>query len=326
MALFPKATGKPKSQRPTPSQRHQALLASPGIKTAKSLGPNVWGAANYYDANPDDGFNRRKNYEPAQEELLNWLMKMGKESHMKGQSGLEQLMQPVSAYDQSINRLSALANAGATPGSYGADIGAMAGTALGGPLGGLAGRIGGSLLGGAFDQYQASQAFGPYEEAARRSFERQTIPGIAERFAGQGALSSSAFQNALGGAASDLESQLATARADYSAQQMEQMMRQREMANQQVGQEADREMQRRELAQRYYQGLQNQGLRQMELGLGPRFTETYQQEEPGALERIFAPILQQATKYGTKYALNKLFPGGGELADLLLLLEKKIKE
>lgn len=61
-----------------------------------------------------------------------------------------------------------------------------------------------SLLGGnqqqAFDQFSA-----PYLQ----QFEEQILPQIAERFAGAGALSSSGFGQALGGASAGLQSQLA---------------------------------------------------------------------------------------------------------------------
>jgi len=61
-----------------------------------------------------------------------------------------------------------------------------------------------NLLGGnqqqAFDQFSA-----PYMQ----NFQEQMLPQIAERFAGMGALSSSGFGQALGGAASGLQGQLA---------------------------------------------------------------------------------------------------------------------
>lgn len=68
----------------------------------------------------------------------------------------------------------------------------------------LANQYFNSLLGGnqqqAFDQFSA-----PYLQ----QFQEQMLPQIAERFAGAGALSSSGFGQALGGAASGLQSQLA---------------------------------------------------------------------------------------------------------------------
>jgi hypothetical protein len=60
--------------------------------------------------------------------------------------------------------------------------------------------------------------FQPIEDRARQQFETKTVPGLAERFTslgGQSKQGSSAFQGALGSAASDLESQLASLRGQY---------------------------------------------------------------------------------------------------------------
>lgn len=57
---------------------------------------------------------------------------------------------------------------------------------------------------------EASQAF---EAPYRSDFEQNTIPALAERFAGMGAQSSSGFQNALGQAGAGLQQQLAALRA-----------------------------------------------------------------------------------------------------------------
>jgi hypothetical protein len=63
----------------------------------------------------------------------------------------------------------------------------------------------------------------PIEQRARQQFQQNTIPSIAERFTslGEGAQESSAFGGELGGAASDLESQLASLRSQYGLQQMQ---------------------------------------------------------------------------------------------------------
>ena len=57
------------------------------------------------------------------------------------------------------------------------------------------------------------QAFSQFEAPYRQQFEQQTLPGIAERFAGAnamgGGLSSSGFGQALGGAGAQLQAQLA---------------------------------------------------------------------------------------------------------------------
>lgn len=60
-----------------------------------------------------------------------------------------------------------------------------------------------SLLGGDISQFAS-----PY----MREFQEQTIPGLAEQFAGLGGLSSSGFQQALGGASAGLQERLASLR------------------------------------------------------------------------------------------------------------------
>lgn len=61
------------------------------------------------------------------------------------------------------------------------------------------------------------QGGGALEEALgnqyMQNFQEQTLPGIAERFAGGGALSSSGFGQSLGAAGAGLQNQLATLRA-----------------------------------------------------------------------------------------------------------------
>jgi len=54
-----------------------------------------------------------------------------------------------------------------------------------------------------------NEAFQNFASPFMNQFQEQTLPQIAERFAGAGALSSSGFGQALGGAASGLQSQLA---------------------------------------------------------------------------------------------------------------------
>jgi hypothetical protein len=53
------------------------------------------------------------------------------------------------------------------------------------------------------------EAFNQFSAPYLQQFQEQILPRIAERFAGAGALSSSAFGQSLGGAASDFQSQLA---------------------------------------------------------------------------------------------------------------------
>jgi len=54
-----------------------------------------------------------------------------------------------------------------------------------------------------------NQAFDQFSQPYLQQFNEQMLPQIAERFAGAGALSSSGFGQALGGASSGLQSQLA---------------------------------------------------------------------------------------------------------------------
>jgi hypothetical protein len=68
----------------------------------------------------------------------------------------------------------------------------------------LANQYFNSLLGG-----NQQEAFNQFSQPYLQQFEEQILPQIAERFAGSGALSSSGFGQALGGAASGLQSQLA---------------------------------------------------------------------------------------------------------------------
>jgi hypothetical protein len=56
---------------------------------------------------------------------------------------------------------------------------------------------------------QGQEAFDQFSSPYLQQFQEKLLPQIAERFASAGALSSSGFGQALGGAASDLQSQLA---------------------------------------------------------------------------------------------------------------------
>lgn len=58
--------------------------------------------------------------------------------------------------------------------------------------------------------------FAPIEQQARENFQTKTVPSLAERFVGQGSgTHSSAFRGALGGAGSELETNLAALGAEY---------------------------------------------------------------------------------------------------------------
>lgn len=68
--------------------------------------------------------------------------------------------------------------------------------------------------------------FEPIAAQARKQFQENTIPSLAERFTafgGQGGQRSSAFQGVLGRAGSDLESQLAALQANYGLQRQSQL-------------------------------------------------------------------------------------------------------
>jgi len=64
--------------------------------------------------------------------------------------------------------------------------------------------------------------FGGIEDIARKRFQEETVPTLAERFTsmGAGGQRSSAFESALGRAGSDLESQLAGLRGQFGMQQL----------------------------------------------------------------------------------------------------------
>ena len=63
-----------------------------------------------------------------------------------------------------------------------------------------------------------AQAYEQFASPYLQQFEEQILPQIAERFAGGGALSSSGFGQALGGAASGLQAQLAQLFAELQSQ------------------------------------------------------------------------------------------------------------
>lgn len=68
------------------------------------------------------------------------------------------------------------------------------------------------------NELMKSTEFGPIEEQARRQFSEQTIPKLAEQFAGAGGLNSTALKGELGKASSDLESKLAALKSQYGLQ------------------------------------------------------------------------------------------------------------
>jgi hypothetical protein len=91
----------------------------------------------------------------------------------------------------------------------------------------LAQAMGMSGAGGGYNQAQqyynsllqpGNEAFQNFASPFMNQFEEQILPQIAERFAGAGALSSSGFGQALGGAGAGLQSQLAQLFAQLQSQ------------------------------------------------------------------------------------------------------------
>jgi len=96
------------------------------------------------------------------------------------------------------------------------------------------------------------EGFAPIEEQATRQFSTETIPSLAERFTSLGGgQRSSAFQGALGSAASNLQSSLAALRSQY--------------------------------------GMQNKqsALQQLGAGLTPQYESAYIPRQPGFFENLF---------------------------------------
>jgi hypothetical protein len=78
-------------------------------------------------------------------------------------------------------------------------------------------------------------SFEPIDQLARQKFEQETIPGLAERFAGLGGLNSTAFQGELGKAGTNLESQLAALRSQHGLQQGQLGLQQQDVASRRAG-------------------------------------------------------------------------------------------
>lgn len=165
--------------------------------------------------------------------------------------------------------------------------GAGTGQALGGPYGALGGGLAGGLAGlfgggnkgniqqtstvtpevqqmlsqllqqGSQKLQNPYQGFEPLAQEARTNFQQQTVPSIAERFTsmGGGALSSPAFASQLGQAGSGLDQGLANMKSQYGMQN------------------------------------ENQGLRMLQQGMMPSFSNTYMQSQPGLGESLFGGAL-----------------------------------
>jgi len=85
------------------------------------------------------------------------------------------------------------------------------------------GRPEGALY-GAGEEYLrkmlSGEGFEEFEAPLMRQFSEQIVPGVAERFAGVGGLSSSGFQQALGEAASGLTERLGAQRAGLTSRML----------------------------------------------------------------------------------------------------------
>jgi len=117
-----------------------------------------------------------------------------------------------------------------------------------------------SLLGGDISQFQA-----PY----MRQFQQQTSD-LAERFAGLGGLSSSGFQQALGGAAAGLQENLAALRGGLQQQALGQALGYAQAPGQMQF------------------GLAN-------LGLRPSIENVYRPGDPGLLKEVLAALIRAKT-------------------------------
>ena len=113
---------------------------------------------------------------------------------------------------------------------------------------GIAQALGMSEEGGGYNQSQdyykslfepGNQAYENFAAPYMNQFNEQVLPGIAERFGGAGALSSSGFGQALGGAGAGLQSQLAQLFAQLQSQAAGQQTNQyNQLASQGLGTQA----------------------------------------------------------------------------------------
>ncbi len=102
-----------------------------------------------------------------------------------------------------------------------------------------------------------NKAFEQFSQPYLNQFQEQTIPGLEERYAGSGALSSSGFGQAIGGAKAGLQSQLASLFASLQQQgaqgltsnASQQFGQQNQLANQNYNQQALKNQQQSSLSQ-----------------------------------------------------------------------------
>lgn len=115
-----------------------------------------------------------------------------------------------------------------------------------------------------YQQLMQGLNFDPIEQNAMRGFQQNVVPGLAERFSSMGtggSQGSSAFAQQLGGAGSDLMSQLAALRAQYG-------------------------LQRGQLGGQLLGNLGNLYGGQANMGMSPLFSNMVQQGGPNAIARL----------------------------------------
>lgn len=99
-----------------------------------------------------------------------------------------------------------------------------------GNIQGLGGQGGYGQATNLLQQYldPSSEIYGGFEAPYRQEFEQQTIPNLAERFAGQGAqggaLSSSGFGQAIGAAGANLQTDLARMKSGLQRQSIQDIL------------------------------------------------------------------------------------------------------
>jgi len=130
-----------------------------------------------------------------------------------------------------------------------------------------------------------TQGFEPIKQRALSQYQQQTIPQLAERFAGQNATASSGFQGALGGAGTDLAERLASLESEYG------------LAN------------------------RRQSLSEFQTGVTPQFENLPIGGQQGYLEQILPSLIEAAP--GIISAFGGNVPGA--VASLLPLMMKLFK-
>lgn len=124
-----------------------------------------------------------------------------------------------------------------------------------------------------------NEGFEPFANQARQQFQEQTVPSLAQRFTsmGQNKLTSGAFANQLGQAGAGLESQLASAGAQYGRQN------------------------------------RNDLLQMLQLGLTPQFQNIQTPGQAGAIESSIKPLIELLIRAGAAYGTG----GGSEILNML---------